>query len=771
MLLILVVVAWLVGASPAHADFIIVPTFLALQFAGVPMFVALAVANAVPYLLAAAAIAGLQYALAPKLPGGAPVPKPEDGQIGLRQAISPRVHGYGKNRLAGTYMLYEEKHGVSWDVLAFHSGKIGAIVGRFLHEDAITVDGSGQVQGLADGRYNQGGLLFKTTLGLNAETAFADVAAALPEIWTAHHRGDGLAALMLKAPSAGLDWQLKVYPHGKPEPSAVCNCGYLWEPRDVTQDPDDPATWEDYPAYSALTTYSAGARAIHEGALYYSRQAANLNHQPDINLEWWCRVDTNPVLQAIDYFISQDHGMGLDRAIAIEPVLARLIEEADICDELVEKKDGTFEPRYASNGFFNTDNDHATVLGQILSTCDGWYGEQVDGTIALWVGKYRAPTVTLRDRHITGYAVTKGRPDEQGANELTLSFTSEAHKFKTVPGESLRNETDIALRGRARSQALDLSWVRSHAQARRLQKRAMARVTDPIEGSLTTRLYGLNVDGQRWVKVEYSLYGDLQDAVVEIVPGGSYEVFAQRCTLNFAIVDPDTIDDWDPDTEEGEQPPVPDEIDLEALPVPEDFAVSAQGDGNTGIRLIVTCDDPVRADLDLAIRYRVKDTVPGGAVTPGPWINQRIEDPTTDGTTLTATTAVVQAETVYEVQIAFIAGGGTVGDFTAIEEVDTASAAPTSPTGLAAIDLTGGNSRVTWTNPNSAFHHHARVYRGITAVFGSAADVSGELNSSPSQAMTFNDSPGVGTFYYWVTAESPGDNASAPTGPANVTVT
>jgi hypothetical protein len=82
---------------------------------------------------------GLQYALA----AHPDVPKPENGSQPIKQAIPPRIMGYGTNRLAGYYMLFEIGPNTvanSFDVMAFHSGRIGAIRGLFLHDDAITVE-------------------------------------------------------------------------------------------------------------------------------------------------------------------------------------------------------------------------------------------------------------------------------------------------------------------------------------------------------------------------------------------------------------------------------------------------------------------------------------------------------------------------------------------------------------------------------------------------------------------------------------------------------
>jgi len=61
-------------------------------------------------------------AAAPKVPDGS------DGSQPLRQPVPPRPFGYGRTRLAGSYMLFELQFENSWDVLALHHGRIAGVV-------------------------------------------------------------------------------------------------------------------------------------------------------------------------------------------------------------------------------------------------------------------------------------------------------------------------------------------------------------------------------------------------------------------------------------------------------------------------------------------------------------------------------------------------------------------------------------------------------------------------------------------------------------------
>jgi hypothetical protein len=256
----------------------------------------------------------------------------------------------------------------------------------------------------------------------------------------------------------------------------------------------------------------------------------------------------------MDYLTHADHGMGLDRDILITPVLEALKARADLCDALVLDKRGDLGPRYASGGRFNFDDDPADILGAILATCDGWLTEDGEGSIVLEVGVYAEPdpALTLKRQHIVGFSINYGIADEQVVNELALTFTYPRENYKEVPGQSWRNEADISARGLLRSQPLALKWVQRHSQARRLTKRAMARLA-AAHGTVTTTLYGLRLLGKRWGRIQYPFLPQVADAVVEF-SRGTIDFMAGTVMFEWVLVDPATIDAWDPITEEGEGP-------------------------------------------------------------------------------------------------------------------------------------------------------------------------------------------------------------------------
>lgn len=509
-------------------------------------------------------------AAAPGVQPGAPaLPSPEAGSIPVRQAIAPRIVGYGRVRLAGAYVLFEANAGVSYDIIAFHHGKISAIVGLYLDDDVITINGSGVVDVQGDNRYENGCVTVKTRLGAVPETAYSEITTPLSAIWTSAHRGDGLASLALICSQAATPTiHATQYPRGKPTPSVVADCTAIYDPRDATQSLADPTTW---------------------------------------------KVSSNPVLQLIDFLTNSDRGMGFDWSTLIAPVLASLVAEARLCGLTVPRKDaGSSESRYHSDGSFPLDSDPADVISSILDTCDGWISQNGDGSLALKVGYFRPPSVTISSKHIRGVSLQYDVGNEQAVNEFTIDYTEAALDYKTVPGQPWRDEDDISARGKVLSQRLALPWVCSHSQARRLAKRKMAQARAPLRGTITTTLFGIQALGERWININAPDIPDLANLVIE-VRSATIDLLNDAMTFTFVSVDPATIDAWDPATEEGSAPTIAAKLISTPPPVPQNIVAIPVNFDPGQHAFNVECDDPGRSDLTFQTEWRVNGS--GGAFT------------------------------------------------------------------------------------------------------------------------------------------------------------
>lgn len=92
------------------------------------------------------------------------------------------------------------------------------------------------------------------------------------------------------------------------------------------------------------------------------------------------------------------------------------------------------------------------------------------------------------------------------------------------------------------------------------------------------------------------------------------------------------------------------------------------------------------------------------------------------------------------------------------------------PTGLAAEADTGVVT-IAWRNPTILDFDHAKVFRDSDAVFSGATEISavGGRPGSPGSLDAMNDTPGTGTWYYWVASYDVSDLQTGITGPVSVT--
>jgi hypothetical protein len=529
-----------------------------------------------PSILAAALTASATVvagvALTPK------PPQPKSAEVNLKQTVPPRRAGYGRARLPGSYMLWDAKKN-AWDVLAFCEGPIDAFEKYYLNDDEVTLDGTGKVQtpisGKNPARYKGHGVWIKTRKGLATETSYADGTTyngvALSElgadVWTADHRGDGIASgLLVCTPVEKADMPA-VYPNGSPNLSVVGRLALAYDWRDGTQSLATPSTWK------------------------------------------WTR---NSVVALAHYLCHAEHGPNFawDRRIA--PALADWTAAANVCDEAVTLKAGGTEPRYTLGGYYEFDEDPSDVQAQILASFDGWIAEKGDGSLTVKAGKYYAPTVTLDAAlgHITGYSWRKFTPDEESVNELVVTYTSPEHGYTEQEAQAWRDEADIAARGVERPKPLPRKWVQSHGQARRLAKREMARAGAQLSGTIRANLFGLQALGERYLRIKIPEVASLSDLIVEVTGPVQIDVMSLSVTIPWVAADPD-VDDWDPATEEGDAPPLPDAPDapdtvagaLTSLVV---TATSTTNAGGTHPALKIEFDKPGDvAALGVIVQYRV----------------------------------------------------------------------------------------------------------------------------------------------------------------------
>lgn len=628
---------------------------------------------------------------------GAPkAPPPAAAAQTIKQPISARVRGYGRKRMYGTKVLFETaRNGGTVDVYAFHDGEVDGLEQVYLNDDKVTIVGN-TVQTLPDKSYQSGHVKAGFTLGPTPNTAFSAVISALPGIWTSNHRGDNVATGYLIKNPENEEHFLDTYPQGdNVELSAVFRLTKCFDPR------------------TGLTVWTE-----------------------------------NPVLHLLDYLVNV---RGIDYATRIVPTLDYWIDAADICDEAIPLKAGGTEPRYRGCVAYEATRQPKEIVASLLECFDGWIAPRGDGAYVIYAGKLYEPTVTLGSDEIIDFNLPYGVASENRVEQLSISYVSALHDYNTV-------ETTPWGPGGIRTDAFS-PQVPSHAQARRLAKRAFSRANEFNRGSITTNLGGRIARGQRFINLHIEEGGVVFfSGLVEVV-SVKRDFTAGGLAIEWIAVD-ENIDAWNPETEEGEPAAVGDRVAPLPLdtPVILDAAVifNAVSEEGVGSRVRITVDTPApRADYTWFARWkRPTDTA---------WNEQRYTD-VGSGANAVVETGFVPTVPMLDVQVMYRSGTGQSSDWSTTFTVDTSTDAEVPDAAGTPVVLDWRTIlRIEVPRIARAAGYRWRVYRSDGTTLVRTINTSGNvMEYTPAQAAA----DGIGRSYVVTVAgvNSAGEGATGTTG-------
>lgn len=640
-------------------------------------------------------------------------PKPEQQERAIKTALPPRVSAYGTIRLYGAYILYEtSEDGYAIDAWAFHDGQVNAIVKHYLGDKPVELSGGYVVP--QDGEFGNSADTVRvgTRLGLATETAFSEVIARVPEIWTGDHRGDYVTTGCMISKSVKQKNYNDIYAMGGPDAyplSLVVEAQRVFDWRDTSQDPHDPDTWK-FSDNAALCT-----------AHYYMVRAYK---------DW----ETHFV-----------------------PTLSFWTAAANNCDILMPLKDGGTEKRYRVALAHKHTDQHKVTIGNLLAAWDGFVSPRSDGALIAWSGQYVAPDPAdlIGADEIVSYSWDYGIVDEDQFNEIAVSYLSADHDYTTVDATSWQDQDAVSETGELKTTALE-NAVPSHSQARRLAKRLMAKTMASHRGSVTTNDKGRKIQGKRFIPLH------IEEAGAVFFSGTAEVVRLRRnlstggVTLDWIRADPN-VDAWNPATEEGEPAPVGNRVALQPLDTPAITSAEAElGDAGSTARIRIAVDGFDRDDIIWYARWRVS--------TDSTWNEQQYGD-IDPGPLAVLLTNLVPLDVAIEVEVAYGVGDGRISPWSALVAVSTSTAdlAPGQTTDMSA---TGGAGSITsmYRNPSSPNFGFTRNYYGATNVFSAATalapdDIAGTLAV---RSVTYT---GIapGSYYVWSRAFSASGVGAAPT--------
>lgn len=467
-----------------------------------------------------------------------PTMKTPQAQAVINQSTGSRVRGYGRALLGGTRAFWDSKGGDLWQVVMMHSGEIDHIEHFRIGDRIATLDSSGRV---TNSNFMDGSswmVYIYSALGSANQAANTEMVGAWPQ-WTTAHRLRGIAYFATRFRSPRAENFQKIFPESYNTPvRALCRLSRVWDPR------NDNTAWND-----------------------------------------------NSALCILDYLTHPD-GYRLSRD---DIDLNSFALFANVCDELVPLASGGTERRYRLWGVYQlTDEPHA-VLRKMLNTCDGELYENAEGKIAIRGGKWEAPTVTLSPEGNLGHSMEQGNNRFSAFNELKILYTSPQHDYQTMEATAWKDLADQAERGPIVSD-LDLDFVPSPTQARRLAKIHQAKANPRWKGRVQHNAYALNALGERTVRV---ILPELEIDDAFFVAGIQPSPDLTSVEIEVMTISQEAYN-WTT-AEEGQNPPIPQDTapDLE-FPIPLNLTLSNPNPGE----IFATVDAPGRDGLTLDVRIR-----------------------------------------------------------------------------------------------------------------------------------------------------------------------
>ena len=674
--------------------------------AGAIVVGSITVAGVVGTVVSIGATYALQSLLAPGAisPGITPTQvaqKQAAQQFTTRQAVPSRRKYYGRNKAAGYYGFLQSLNGSLYQVILIAHGEV-SFVEHWIGDRKVTLDGSGNVTSPATMVAPGPTYIFviDPAAGTLTQAAHAALLANFSSKWDASHTLTGIANVMFLQKGVPTNQFTTYYPGGAQNYRAVFDAARVYNVLDSAQDPGNPSTWD----------------------LGYSNAACVIR----------------------DYLTSPD-GMAIPQsAINVDDFAAA----ASACNDIVTHADLTTDQRYRIAGGYDLDVAPKEQLAKLLSACDGFLRMKGDGTLGLDVGKWSEPTVVIDDAHIRAFDLPKGLGPLRMANEVRATYVDPNLDYQAVEAQPWRDDDDISNRGQVLSQTMDLTYVPSHNQARRLMKIAAARANPTRSGTITTDFYGLNALGERRLRLIIAARGI--DMTVEVT-SLKIDMETASCVIGVTAM-PSSAYDFDAATEEGSVPNPSSISGAGTIESPSGFSATA-----VGSTFDVSCAAPSdRSDLQLHVEVSVQSS--------GVWTAVPVAVGAFSGT------SAVLAAATYDLRAWFTAPGGAMSDYATLTgKVLGAVGAPSVPTNLAAVN-SSGTVTVSWKAPNDSKVDSCHVYRNSTNTFGTATDITGPVYCSPNQALSMTDTPGAGTWYYWATSVSPTGATSGSAGSVNVTV-
>lgn len=671
---------------------------------------AVTLANVVGTVVLTAASIGLQYGLASL---NKPKQESTPGQQTIRESLAGRVRHYGRVKIGGVLVFTESVNGTWFRLIVTGSGRLDAIEQHWMNDTQVFPRETPPNDMLNEPHLTQ--VHIKYRLGDDDSAVYPELMGYFPGKWTSAHKLNGLSSALVILLDPGQKTFGRYFPTGVPSYRQVVRGVRCFDPRNPAHNVSNPATF----AYTE-----------------------------------------NPSIAILDYLTART-STGRPIGYGISPARVNMqsfAAFADKCDAPTPRKSGGTEPRYRLCGSVSLAAPRKEILREMLAACDAQVYTDSNGLVSIRSGDYVAPTVTLTHDVIRSANWKLGVDATERVNELKPSYTSPAHDYQKIEAGPWQDAASISRDG-LNTRTIEMPLVPSHTQAQRLAKIMGRRMNAPRRVTLRCSIGALVAAEEQFVRIVDPIVGVDAPFLVEKFER-EYSAEGVSVTIEAVQVDPSDWS-WDPETEEGDEAPLPpNTAEPSVPPAVSGLSVTIQRAqvtaGTVVSSLKVTVDPLVDLPWITIAQYRELGVTE--------WT-----DMAADGT-WGAVSGIVEDGKTYHVRVAHSgaagASSGTIGAWTSAPDITIVSdtSAPNAPTGLVLTQAAGTPPKtvtVAWTQSSSANAYAAKVYRGATSDFEDATQI-GSAFGGPNATLSFtNTAVAAGTYHYFVVTTNASGVASA----------
>jgi len=334
----------------------------------------------------------------------------------IKNPLAPRRLIYGECLVSGVITFFYQKpgsDGMHYLVLTLASHPVQEIGQIRLDNKPVALNASGTV---TSAPFNGEKVGIRKFLGhLSGERNVPWENQIGTSIWSPQHLGKSIARLHIL-----YVWDQDKFPQGLPNVTAMVKGAKVYDPRDTSQSPTNPASWK-YTNNAALVA----AHFLHtRKAVPYSRI-----------------------------------------------VKGALITAANVCSELVAKKGGGTEPRYRANGVYTYDQNPMEALDELAATMAGSIVD-AGGHWTIKAGAWTAPVVSLGDADIVSeFRCTPRFSRQDTYNGVRGTYFSPENDWAAADFPAVKNDTYKDWDGGVRLwKDVSYPYITSASQAQRVAK-------------------------------------------------------------------------------------------------------------------------------------------------------------------------------------------------------------------------------------------------------------------------------------------------------------